>query len=92
MDNRNNNNIHDQAHHEASVDGIANAIYQQIMANRESLLTAFIAETGLKPSECEVITYEEHKNGAIYLVTNVRRKEVKATSLLLPSAKLKATH
>lgn len=34
---------------------LTQALYEQVMRQREAIVTAFIAETGLKPSECEQV-------------------------------------
>jgi hypothetical protein len=41
----------------------ADRIYRDIMKQREYLIKAFIAETGLRPSECECI-YKTNKDGS----------------------------
>lgn len=39
---------------------IKDKVYQAIIEQREGILKAFIAETGLKPSECEqILIYNE---------------------------------
>ena len=46
-----------------------------INSNREAYLGAWIAETGLKPSECELCYTTESKDGAIVFRCWVRRRE-----------------
>ena len=41
--------------------------YQEIMSEREKIVEAFIAETGLKPSEIELVE-ERTMTGAIWYV------------------------
>jgi len=43
-----------------SLKDIADKKYELIISQREKFIEAFIAETGLRPSECEMI--EEHIN------------------------------
>ena len=41
-------------------------LYHAIMKQREHILEAFIAETGLKPSECEqVVGYSKKDDGVV---------------------------
>lgn len=77
--------------HAAIADDLANSIYMQIMANRERLLNAFIAETGLRPSECEVVMCEVVENGNVYLVTSVRKKLPQAFIIDPSKSNLKVT-
>lgn len=46
-----------------------------VMAHRERLVCAFIAETGLRPSECELVErFECSPEGMHVVVTYCRRK------------------
>ncbi len=45
--------------------------YDEVLANRDAILEAFIAETGCKPSEIEMV--EEHQNGV--MLTRFRKRE-----------------
>ena len=46
-------------------------IMRIIMRNREHYLAAFIAETGFKPSECEIVERREH-NGDLVIFARKR--------------------
>lgn len=47
-------------------------VCKRIMENREKYVTAWIAETGLKPSECEIV--EQHNFGEIVVFMRKREK------------------
>ena len=51
-----------------------NALIRHIAEYKEFYLKAFIAETGLKPSECELVTDYSIPNGHVFYV---RKREVK---------------
>ena len=48
-------------------------IYQQ----REIILRAFIAETGLKPSECEQVWEQHREGGRLRSIWYIRKREEK---------------
>lgn len=53
------------------VSRLAEARLTQIVMHREAYLSAWIAETGLKPSECELV---EDRNDPMRVVVSVRRR------------------
>ncbi len=50
-------------------------LYKEIMKQRESIVAAFIAETGMKPSECEQVVSSQEKGGGITWYVRVRRRD-----------------
>lgn len=58
----------------AEITKLAEEQTRHIMVHRERLLCAFIAETGLRPSECELVeTFETTPQGHRVVVT-VRKR------------------
>jgi len=55
---------------------IREALYTKVIENREKLVAAFIAETGLKPSECELVEYRNISNGVEDCVVSIRKKKI----------------
>ncbi len=51
-----------------------NALYRYLQVNRERYLEAWVAETGLHPSECELVQETRHEAGVVRVVTWVRRR------------------
>ena len=55
------------------INRIANELYEKIMNNREKYMEAFIAETGLKPSECEIVEKRNKNEIAFYIRKRINK-------------------
>lgn len=54
---------------------LAAAHAERVMRNREAIVEAFIAETGLKPSECELVEETRSTSLGYQVVFYVRRRK-----------------
>jgi hypothetical protein len=61
-----------------TLEAAANALVRTIMENREKYLQAWVAETGLPPSECELVEEQQVEDGRVVLVVSVRPRAFRA--------------
>lgn len=54
----------------------ADELWKAVMANREKYLQAWVAETGLKPSECELVQVQNEAGFRVFVQRREDRDQV----------------
>lgn len=61
-----------------SLEAAARELVRAVMENREKYLQAWVAETGLPPTECELVEEQRVEEGRVVLVVTVRPRAFRA--------------